>query len=77
MDLPINFTGKHRIIYIAVILGMHLLLAAGFMLYFFHPYKNVGISNVAEVIASTTEQVKILHKVAQNNSLNAMPTTAS
>jgi uncharacterized membrane protein YqhA len=76
MDPPINFTGKHRIIYIAVILGMHLLLAAGFMLYFFHPYKNVEISNVAEIIVSTTEQVNI-HKVAQNNSLNAMPTTAS
>lgn len=28
--------GKHRIIYVAVILGLHILLAAGFILYFFH-----------------------------------------
>ncbi|XP_015593065.1 protein YIPF1 [Cephus cinctus] len=36
--------GKHKLIYITVILGMHLLLAAGFMLYFFHvPSKNVTI----------------------------------
>ncbi|KAG7198328.1 hypothetical protein KM043_005726 [Ampulex compressa] len=33
--LPV-VTGRHKIIYVAVILGMHLLLAAGFMLYFFH-----------------------------------------
>ncbi|EZA50618.1 hypothetical protein DMN91_004323 [Ooceraea biroi] len=74
--LPI-IAGKHRIIYVAVILGMHLLLAAGFMLYFFHvPYKK-GVSNVAEVIASTTQHANMLHKVAQNSSLNVGSTPAS
>ncbi|XP_072745762.1 protein YIPF1 [Anoplolepis gracilipes] len=63
--LPV-IAGKHRIIYIAVILGMHLLLAAGFMLYFFHvPAKNT-VPAMAEVVAST--QTNMLHKVTQNNS---------
>jgi len=47
------------------------------MLYFFHPYKNVEISNVAKVIASTTEQVKMLHEIVKNNSSNVSPMTAS
>ncbi|XP_070163665.1 protein YIPF1 [Polyergus mexicanus] len=63
--LPV-IAGKHRIIYIAVILGMHLLLAAGFMLYYFHASKNT-VSAVSELVASST-QTNVLHKIAQNNS---------
>lgn len=63
--LPV-IAGKHRIIYIVVILGMHLLLAAGFMLYYFHASKNT-VSAVAGLLASST-QTNVLHKVAQNNS---------
>lgn len=64
--LPV-IAGKHRIIYIAVILGMHLLLAAGFMLYFFHVPSKSTVPAMAELIASST-QTSVLHKVAQNNS---------
>lgn len=45
---------------------MHLLLAAGFMLYYFHASKNT-VSAVAGLLASST-QTNVLHKVAQNNS---------
>lgn len=78
MDTPIDFAGKHRIAYVVVILGMHLLLAAGFMLYFYHVRFKTDVPNAAELIASTTQHAKTLRKVAQNNSsLNVAPTTAS
>lgn len=44
---------------------MHLLLAAGFMLYYFHASKS-SISAVADLVASSTQTN--VHKVAQNNS---------
>ncbi|XP_020290239.1 protein YIPF1 [Pseudomyrmex gracilis] len=67
--------GKHRIIYIAVILGMHLLLATGLMLYFFHvPSKSVVPPS--ELVTSST-QANLLHKVAQNVTHSAEPTSAS
>lgn len=47
---------------------MHLLLAAGFMLYFFHVPSKSTVSTVTELIASST-QANMLHKVAQNNSV--------
>ncbi|XP_011167194.2 protein YIPF1 [Solenopsis invicta] len=71
--LPV-IAGKHKIIYIAIILGMHLLLAAGFMLYFFHvPSKTV--SAVTELVASSTHS-SVLHKVAQSNNSVVLPTAS-
>jgi len=67
INIIIDFIGKHRIIYIAVILGMHLLLAAGFMLYFFHVPSKSTVPAMAELVASST-QTTVLHKAAQNNS---------
>lgn len=73
--LPV-IAGRHRIIYVAVILGMHLLLAAGFVLYFFHvPSKSTVPVNVTTLIASST-QSSVLHKVTQNNSFVVPPTTS-
>ncbi|XP_011868187.1 PREDICTED: protein YIPF1 [Vollenhovia emeryi] len=72
--LPV-IAGKHRIIYVAVILGMHLLLAAGFMLYFFHVPSKSTVSTVTELIASST-QANVLHKVAQTNSSVVEPTAS-
>lgn len=46
---------------------MHLLLAAGFMLYFFHVPSKSTVPAMAELVASST-QTNVLHKVAQNNS---------
>lgn len=46
---------------------MHLLLAAGFMLYFFHVPSKSTVSTVPELVASST-QVNIPHKIAQLNS---------
>ncbi|XP_014483432.1 PREDICTED: protein YIPF1 [Dinoponera quadriceps] len=75
--LPV-IAGKHRIIYVAVILGMHLLLVAGFMLYFFHPSKS-AILPTNELLPSPT-QAKVLHNVEnmlQNNSQIAATSSTS
>ncbi|XP_043478261.1 protein YIPF1 [Leptopilina heterotoma] len=50
--LPV-VSGKHKYIYVSIILGLHLLLAAGFMLYFFH----VPTKNVTEDIATAAPKV--------------------
>lgn len=47
-------TGKHKIIYAAVILGLHLALAVGFMEYFFHT--SIPIS-AADVTSAITEAI--------------------
>ncbi|XP_012227259.1 protein YIPF1 [Linepithema humile] len=73
--LPV-VTNKHRIIYVAVILGMHLLLAAGFMLYFYHVSSKSTVSAVDNLVISST-QANVLHKVVQNNSSNVVPASAS
>ncbi|XP_029173905.1 protein YIPF2 [Nylanderia fulva] len=64
--LPV-IAGKRYITIIIVILGMHLLLAAGFMLYFFHVPSNSTVPPMPELVASSM-QTNVLHKVAQNNS---------
>lgn len=56
--LPV-ISGKHRYIYVAVILGMHLLLAAGFMLYFFRGHEKVTATTIAEIVASTTHSAVV------------------
>ncbi|KAL6265593.1 hypothetical protein P5V15_002388 [Pogonomyrmex californicus] len=68
-------TGRHRIIYVVVILGMHLLLAAGFILYFFHASSKFTVTIKSELMASST-QANVLHKIAQNSSI-IEPTSAS
>lgn len=50
--LPV-VAGKHRVIYIVTILGMHVLLAAGFMLYFFHVPSRTVAPTVSGLVAST------------------------
>jgi len=67
--LPV-ITGKQKTIYIAVILGMHLLLAAGFKLYFFHepsrvPHhedlttaKNIIVTTIATKVAEIVNASK-------------------
>ncbi|XP_053974901.1 protein YIPF1 isoform X1 [Hylaeus volcanicus] len=52
----INILGKYRMIYIAIILGLHLLLAAGFRLYFFHAPPSNAV-HIAAKIVSTTENI--------------------
>lgn len=56
--------------FVAVILGMHLILAAGFMLYFFHMPSNsdalhATVMATSKTITSTLAPLKINH---QNNS---------
>lgn len=45
-------TGKHRFIYMGVILSMHLLLAVGFIMYFFH----VSTKSTIDVTTPLTEK---------------------
>lgn len=45
---------------------MHLLLAAGFMLYFFHVPSKSTVPAITELVASSTQTN--VHKAAQNNS---------
>lgn len=54
---------------------MHLLLAAGFMLYFFHVPSKSTVSTVTELIASST-QANTIHKAVQNNASVAEPTAS-
>lgn len=63
---------KQRIIYVAVILGMHLLLAVGLMLYFFHVNNVVG---VVPVDASTTSTTQV--NLPQNNGSTVAAVSAS
>ncbi|XP_076237660.1 protein YIPF1 [Calliopsis andreniformis] len=50
--LPV-IAGRYRVIYIAIILGMHLMLAAGFMMFFFYPSK----TNPATVHHAATQVI--------------------
>ncbi|KAL0107729.1 hypothetical protein PUN28_014781 [Cardiocondyla obscurior] len=72
--LPV-IAGRHRIIYVAIILGMHLLLAAGFMLYFSHVAHKSTVSAVTELITPSV-QAPVFHKAVQNNSSVVEPTTS-
>ncbi|XP_012541052.1 protein YIPF2 isoform X2 [Monomorium pharaonis] len=72
--LPV-IAGRHKIVYVAVILGMHLLLAAGFMLYFFHVPSKTTASTVTELVASSTH-ASVLHKIAQSNNSVVSPTVS-
>lgn len=47
--LPV-ISGKHRLVYAPVILGMHLALAAGFMLYFFRGSSKMYDHNHSQVV---------------------------
>ncbi|KAJ8679183.1 hypothetical protein QAD02_014970 [Eretmocerus hayati] len=49
--LPV-IPGQHKPLYIAIILGMHLILAAGFMLYFFHVPASSLTNDI--IVSSTT-----------------------
>ncbi|KAK9295538.1 hypothetical protein QLX08_010176 [Tetragonisca angustula] len=61
--LPL-ISGRYRIIYIVVVLGMHLLLAIGFMRYFFHiPSKSFPIEHVR-----TTTQMAVIKDSSHNTS---------
>ncbi|XP_063983251.1 protein YIPF1 [Diachasmimorpha longicaudata] len=53
-------TGKQKPIYVAVILGMHLLLATGFMLYFFHVPK-IAVDSVPIPESTTAMAHKIVN----------------
>ncbi|XP_078047649.1 protein YIPF1 [Augochlora pura] len=65
--LPV-IAGRYRVIYIAVILGLHILLAVGFRLYFFHmPYNKVVNSNlVNHVQESNTLAAKIIQPLVES-----------
>lgn len=52
--LPV-IAGKHRIVYVAVILGMHILLAVGFMLYFFRGSELPKVITPTEIVATTVQ----------------------
>ncbi|KAG6803408.1 protein YIPF1 [Apis mellifera caucasica] len=59
--LPL-ITGRYRIMYIVIILGMHLLLAIGFMRYFFHiPSKTLIMEHI------TQTQTEIIGNQGANN----------
>ncbi|XP_044002442.1 protein YIPF1 isoform X2 [Aphidius gifuensis] len=51
-------TGKQKSIYVAAILGMHFLLAAGFMLYFFHVPKLEKSDYLVATTTTTTTTIK-------------------
>ncbi|XP_017884201.1 protein YIPF1 [Ceratina calcarata] len=65
--LPI-IAGKYKIIYMVAILGMHLLLAAGFMHYFFHNVPLEAI-DLAQHVAPTVHAQGIVNNVS--NSVSA------
>lgn len=54
--------------YIATILGMHLLLAAGFMLYFFHGSSKALNANLMEHVATTMHAGDIGNDAIHRNS---------
>ncbi|PBC34272.1 protein YIPF1 [Apis cerana] len=59
--LPL-ITGRYRIMYIVIILGMHLLLAIGFMRYFFHiPSKTLIMEHITQM------QTEIIGNQGANN----------
>ncbi|XP_060817692.1 protein YIPF1 [Bombus pascuorum] len=61
--LPL-ISGRYRIMYIVIILGMHLLLATGFMRYFFHaPSKSFPIEHM-----ETTIHTIAIENDSRNNS---------
>ncbi|XP_051165949.1 protein YIPF1 [Leptopilina boulardi] len=60
--LPV-IDGKHKYIYVSVILGLHLLLAAGFMLYFFHVPANNVTTNVTANIVTQAPKVLTVTKI--------------
>ncbi|XP_066598194.1 protein YIPF1 [Prorops nasuta] len=70
--LPV-IEGKHKIIYIVVILGMHLLLATGFMLCFF--YASSKVTPVAPSVVSTTVSTIAKSKVFNNITVAAKTVT--
>ncbi|XP_043253175.1 protein YIPF1 [Colletes gigas] len=51
--------GKYRMIYIAVILGMHLLLAAGFRMYFFHGPSNTIVTSAIKIVPTIAHAEEI------------------
>lgn len=62
-------TGKHKVIYATVILGMHFLLAAGFMLYFFHVPEHgdnnvVPTTTVAAIVPNPKNDIPTLNHTA-------------
>ncbi|XP_046835396.1 protein YIPF1 [Vespa crabro] len=68
-------SGKHRIIYITIILGMHLLLATGFMIYFFHVPSKILPQQANEILSSvlsSTENINnkmIMDSVVLNKTI--------
>ncbi|XP_014610758.1 PREDICTED: protein YIPF1 [Polistes canadensis] len=69
-------SGKHRIIYITIILGMHLLLATGFMICFFHVPSKTSPQHPIEILSSTlpsTGKMQILmEKIVSNATENTL-----
>ncbi|XP_076676153.1 protein YIPF1 [Andrena cerasifolii] len=66
--LPV-IAGRYRIIYIVAILGMHLLLAAGFMSYFFHGSSlKVAAASIVEHVATTMRAKELTQGIIHTTS---------
>lgn len=63
------FAGKQKPIYVAVIFGMHLLLAVGFMQYFFHVPSRTVVNDINDIQKTTLVN---LPKPATNSTLSTI-----
>ncbi|XP_012281321.1 protein YIPF1 [Orussus abietinus] len=63
--------GKHKPIYFTVILGLHVLLAAGFMLYFFHFPSKKSVTPQGVVVPSVTVASVVAKAISDASVVNA------